>query len=84
MTNPIASIPVKIERVKRVTDLSSWLAFYGEPQPDKIPTGAMTTFEPLQKIVAGGKSRGLCAVRRADGRTWKHEFDEMRARAAGA
>jgi hypothetical protein len=84
MTNPIASIPVKIERVKRVKDLSSWLAFYGEPHPDKIPTGAMTTFEPLQKIVAGGKSLGLNAVRRADGRTWKHEFDEVRARAVAA
>ena len=82
MTNPIAQIPVKIGRVPKVDDLRAWLKFYGEPHPDKIPTGTMTTFEPLQKIVAGGKSLCKNAVRKADGRRWKKEFDEMRSRAA--
>jgi len=79
MTNPIAPIPVKVERVAKVKDLTDWLSFYGEPHPDKIPTGAMTTFEPLQKIVAGGKSQARIAVRRVDGRSWKKEFDDVRA-----
>ena len=53
--------------------------FYGEPNPDKIPTGTMTTFEPIAKIVAGGKSLAKNASCKVDGRrTWKREFDQMR------
>jgi hypothetical protein len=46
--------------------------------PDKIPTGTMTTFVPIAKIVAGGKSRAKNAVTKVDGRTWKKEFDLVR------
>lgn len=78
MTNSVAQIPVKVERQTKVKDVGDWLRFYGEPHPDKIPQGTMTTFEPVSKIVAGGKSKGKNAVHKVDGRTWKREFDAMR------
>jgi len=59
--------------------VTDWLRFYGEPHPDKIPQGTMTTFEPVSKIVAGGKSKGKNAVHKVDGRAWKREFDTMRS-----
>ena len=82
MTNAVAPIPVKIETMSKIKDLSGWLKFYGEPHPDKIPTGTMTTFEPLAKIVAGGRSNARNAVTKVDGRTWKREFDAARGFAA--
>jgi hypothetical protein len=78
MTNPVAKIPCQVTRQGKVKDLTDWLKFYGEPHPDKIPTGTMTTFEPIAKIVAGGKSKGKNAVCKVDGRTWKKEFDTVR------
>jgi hypothetical protein len=78
MTNPVAKIPCTISKNTRVKDLTDWLKFYGEPHPDKIPTGTMTTFEPLARIVAGGKSKAKTSVCKVDGRTWKKEFDVMR------
>jgi hypothetical protein len=78
MTNPVAKIPCQVTRQGKVKDLTDWLKFYGEPHPDKIPTGTMTTFEPIAKIVAGGKSKAKNAVCKVDGRTWKKEFDTVR------
>jgi hypothetical protein len=80
MTNPVAKIPMHIPTTnsKRLKDLTDWLKFYGEPNPDKIPTATMTTFEPLARIVAGGKSKAKTAVTKVDGRTWKKEFDVAR------
>uniref|UniRef100_A0A7S4P5V2 Uncharacterized protein n=1 Tax=Guillardia theta TaxID=55529 RepID=A0A7S4P5V2_GUITH len=78
MTNPVAKIPVRVEPQRKVKKVSDWLGFYGEPKPDKIPTGTMTTFEPIAKIVAGGKSLAKNASCKVDGRTWKREFDQMR------
>ena len=78
MTNPVAKIPCHVTKQSKVKDLTDWLKFYGEPHPDKIPTGTMTTFEPIAKIVAGGKSKGKNAVCKVDGRTWKKEFDVAR------
>ncbi|KAJ1473180.1 hypothetical protein T484DRAFT_1973639 [Baffinella frigidus] len=82
MTNAVADIPVKIESMSKIKDLDGWLRFYGEPHPDKIPTGTMTTFEPLAKIVAGGRSNGTRTVTKVDGRTWKREFDAARGLSA--
>lgn len=78
MANATAHIPCIVTRQKKVKVLADWLAFYGEPHPDKIPTGTMTTFVPIAKIVAGGKSRAKNAVTKVDGRTWKKEFDLVR------
>jgi hypothetical protein len=39
-----------------VRDLKSWLKMYGEPSPDKIPTGFLTTFRASKKVGAGGES----------------------------
>lgn len=69
---------MQIDKVLGVNDLSSWLKYYGEPNPDRIKNATMTTFEPLSKIVAGGKSLGKNAVTKVDGRTWKKEFDLQR------
>jgi hypothetical protein len=30
--------------MSKIKDLDSWLRFYGEPQPDKIPTGATSIY----------------------------------------
>jgi hypothetical protein len=35
-----------------VQDLKSWLKMYGEPSPDKIPTGFLTTFRASKKVMA--------------------------------
>ena len=35
-----------------VRDLKSWLKMYGEPSPDKIPTGFLTTFRASKKVMA--------------------------------
>ncbi len=34
-----------------VRDLKSWLKMYGEPSPDKIPTGFLTTFRASKKVM---------------------------------
>ena len=74
----------QVEPASGVTSLSQWLKYYGEPNPDRIKNATMTTFEPISKIVAGGKSQGKQAVTKVDGRTWKQEFDKQRLMVANA
>uniref|UniRef100_A0A6T8IBB9 Uncharacterized protein n=1 Tax=Hemiselmis andersenii TaxID=464988 RepID=A0A6T8IBB9_HEMAN len=83
MANSNAAIPFTVEKVSGVNDLSQWLKYYGEPNPDKIKNATMTTFEPIAKIVAGGRSQGRNAVTKVDGRTWKKEFDQTRSKQLG-
>jgi hypothetical protein len=83
MTNAMQHIPFSVEKVGGVHDLAGWLKYYGEPNPDKIKNATMTTFEPIAKIVAGGRSQGKQAVTKVDGRTWKKEFDTARAKHLG-
>jgi hypothetical protein len=77
MTNDQAKFPVKIELPEEVTDLQSWLRRYGEPTPDKIPTGTMTTFEKSRKRVGKEKSQSVGMVHKVSGREWRQVYDKI-------
>jgi hypothetical protein len=54
MTNAVAKIPMTIPKNTRVKDLTDWIKYYGEPKPDKIPTGtsiavSLYLFLPLSR-----------------------------------
>jgi hypothetical protein len=42
---------INAQQPPEVRDLKSWLKMYGEPSPDKIPTGFLTTFRASKKVV---------------------------------
>mmetsp|Transcript_52964 Transcript_52964/g.115031 ORF Transcript_52964/g.115031 Transcript_52964/m.115031 type:complete len:228 (+) Transcript_52964:1-684(+) len=78
MTNALCKIPVEVKPPPQVRDLRSWLDAYGEPQPDRIPTGSMTTFKPSTRRFGKDKSRGSELLRTATGPEWKRAYERKR------
>lgn len=77
-TNAEARIPVEIKQPPEVQDLKSWLKMYGEPSPDKIPTGFLTTFRASKKRVGKEKSKSSSMILEATGPIWKSQLENSR------